>query len=313
MAADTVLEHSESHSLATDAARARAADRDLAAALGRPEPRGSTADGDHLHRLLTRPRLSPEDHDALIEAAKRGDEHARERLIDEYLPRITAVSRRYALSEHVERLELVQEGVVGLLQALERYDPGRGTPFWVYAQPYVQRAMQRLVAELGDAAVLSDHALQRLSRLKTAEDELMQEKGHAPSSEEIIARAGVDREEAEKLLAATRPPRSLQEPITADDGGVIGSLGDLVDDPRALDDYDSVLDAIEAEELLPLLGALSDRELMVLRLHYGLEGEPQSYKQIAERLGVSTRRVRDRERRALAKLARVARAVGASR
>jgi RNA polymerase sigma factor (sigma-70 family) len=289
------------------------ADRNLAIALGRPEPLGPAGGGDHLDHLVGRPPLAPDDHDAVIDAARRGDQRARAKLVDEYLPRIAAVSRRYALSPRVERLELLQEGVVGLLQALERYDPGRGTPFWVYAQPYVQRAMQRLVAELGDAAAMSDHALRRLSRLKSAEDELTQERREAPSREEIIARSGVDRDEAEKVLAATRPARSLQQPLTAEDGGVIGTLGDLVDDPRAADAYERVLDALEAGELIPLLGALSDRERSVLRAHYGLDGEPQSYSQIGERLGVSTRRVRDIEHRALGKLARVARAVGASR
>ena len=227
-------------------------------------------------------------------------------VVEAYLPRIAALSRRYRGAAHVERLELVQEGVAGLLQALERYDPARGTPFWAYARPTVQRAMQRLVAELGDAAVLSDHALRRLSRLKSAEDELMREHRRLPTRREIVERSGVDRDEAERLLAETSPPRSFQEPITAEDGGVIGSLGDLVDDPRAEDAYDRVLDVMEAHELMPLLSVLSPRERSILRARYGLDGEEQSIRQIAERLGLSTSRVRDIERRALRKLRRAA-------
>ncbi|HEX6020705.1 MAG TPA: sigma-70 family RNA polymerase sigma factor [Solirubrobacter sp.] len=223
------------------------------------------------------------------------------------------MSRRYLGAEHVERLELVQEGIVGLLQALDRFDPARGTPFCAYARPTVQRAMQRLVAELSDAAVLSPRALRHLSRLKSAEDELMRERHRLPTRDEILARAGIKREDAARLLADTIPSRSLHEPITAEDGGVIGSLGDLVDDPRAEDAYDRVLDAMEAHELLPLLCVLSERERSILRARNGLDGEEQSIREIAERLGISRSRVRSLERRALRKLERAAVAAGAAR
>ena len=250
---------------------------------------------------------------AVLEAAKAGDQRAVEHVVRAHLPRISAMARRYADAPHVERLELVQEGVAGLLQALERYDPAQGTPFWDYARPTVQRAMRRLTRELGHAATLSESGLRHLSRLKGAEQDLMQEQQRAPSRAEVIERSGVDREEAERVLAASRPPRSLQEPITAEDGGVVGLFGDLVDDPRAEDAYERVLDRIEAEELRPLLSVLSRREREVLRLRYGIDGEPQSRRKVAEVLGVSESRVRDIERRALAKLRRAAREHGMDR
>jgi RNA polymerase sigma factor (sigma-70 family) len=173
--------------------------------------------------------------------------------------------------------------------------------------------MQRLVAELGDAVVLSDRGLRQLSRLRSAEAELMQEHGRLPSQREIVERSGVERDAAEQLLADVRAPRSFQEPLTAEDGGVIGSFGDLIDDPRAEDSYERVLDALEAQELLPLLSVLSDRERGVLRARYGLDGEEQSIRQVAEGLGVSESRVRDIERRALSKLRRAAQAANAAR
>jgi RNA polymerase sigma factor (sigma-70 family) len=141
----------------------------------------------------------------------------------------------------------------------------------------------------------------------------MREHRRLPTRAEIVDRSGVEREKAERLLAAAAPPRSFQEPITADDGGVIGSFGDLVDDPRAEDAYERVLDQIEAQELVPLLSVLSDRERSILGARYGLDGEPQSHRAIAERLGVSVSRVRDIERRALGKLRRAAETAGATR
>jgi RNA polymerase sigma factor (sigma-70 family) len=255
-----------------------------------------------LDGLIERGAPCAEPGPELVEAAKAGDERALTRLIHAHLPLVAALARRYAASPHVERLELLQEGVAGLLQALQRFDPARGTPFWAYARPTVQRAMQRLVGELSDAAVLPDHALRRLSRLRSAEDELMRERRRLPTRAEIIERSGVDRDAADQVLAAARPPRSLQEPLTAEDGGVIGSLGELVDDPRAQDAFERVLDVLEAEELTPLLSVLSPRERSILRSRHGLDGEARSRREIAEGLGVSVNRVRDIERRALAKM-----------
>ena len=293
---DRPLDQSESHALAAEATRGQREDRDLAVRLGRP---ASDAPEIHAHPLHS---AHADPGQALIEAAKARDEQSVAEVIEACLPQILAMSRRYRGTEHVERLELVQEGVAALLEALDRFDPSRGVPFCAYARPTVQRAMQRLIAELSDAAVLSDRALRHLSRLKSAEDELMGESHRLPTRREILDRAGVEREEAERLLAETSPPRSFHEPITAEDGGVIGSLGDLVDDPRAVDAYDRVLDAMEAHELLPLLSVLSARERSILRARYGLDGEEQSIRQIAERLGISTSRVREIERRALRKL-----------
>jgi RNA polymerase primary sigma factor len=260
--------------------------------------------------LADRPEeLSP----ALIEAAKQGDGRALNQVVEAHLRRIDALARRYAVVPHVERLELVQEGVAGLLEALQRYDPATGTPLWAYARPTVERSMRRLMAELGDAATLSERALRRLSRLKTAEDELMAEQHRLPSRDEIAQRAGVDRDEAARVFAAASPPRSFQEPITAEDGGVIGSFGERVQDPRATDAYDRVLDHVEAEELRSLLSVLSPRERRVLNARYGLDGVERSRREVAEELGLSVSRVRDIEARALAKLRRAAVTAGAAR
>jgi RNA polymerase primary sigma factor len=306
MDGDRPLEPTESQTLAAEAARGRRADRDLARRLDRPAPGARDADARDVDALAG--PGAPREETAMVEAAKAGDERALAQLVHAHLPRVAAMSRRYTISPRVERLELVQEGVAALLRALDRFDPSRGTPLWGYARPAVQRAMQRVVAELDDAATLSDHALRRLSRLRSAEDELMREHRRMPAVAEIVDRSGVDRDEAERVLAAARPARSLQEPITAEDGGVIGSLGDLVDDPRAQDAYERVLDVIEAQELMPLLSVLSPRERQILRARSGLEGEARSRREIAERLGLSVSRVRDIEQRALAKLRSAARA-----
>jgi RNA polymerase primary sigma factor len=301
-------ETTDSQALADEVNRARHADRELAKRLDHMPPGEHTASARDFER-----HPADELPDELIAAAKAGDQRAREQVVSAHMPRIAAMARRYAVSPQVERLELIQEGVVGLLQALQRYDPDRGVPLWAYAKPTVERSMHRLLGELGDAVELSEHGRRHLSRLRTAEHDLMRENRRLPTRAEIIERSSVEREVAEQIFADTATPRSMQEPFRTAEGDVIGLFGDLVEDPSAEDAYDDVLDGIEAEELLPLLSVLSDRERRILEAHYGLDGEPKSHKEIAERLGISINRVRQIERRALNKLRRAAQAAGLNR
>jgi RNA polymerase primary sigma factor len=302
----SALTGAEGEQLIASANRSRDADRRLAAALRRAEPAGRAATVGYLETLAGRPPLEPEVERELVVAAQGGDAASRARLVETFMPLIASVARVYRDSPQVERVELLQEGVVGLLRAVERYDPARGVPFWAYASFWVRQAMQQLVSELTRPLVLSDRALRQLSHVKDAHRAALQESGREPGSAELAARAELTVQQVENLLATDRPPRSTDEPVEAEDGA-IGRFGDLLADPLAHGEYERVLDAIEVEELLALLSGLSDREREVLVARYGLDGEPQSLRQVGERLGVSTVRVHQLERRALGKLAAAAR------
>jgi RNA polymerase sigma factor (sigma-70 family) len=234
---------------------------------------------------------------ALVAAAQAGDAAARAALVEACLPLVAAVARTYRTG-HVQRDELLQEGVVGVLRALERFDPGRGVPFWGYATWWVRQAMQQLVAELTRPVVLSDRALRHLSRLKQAHGEAVRETGREPGRAELAGRAGLSLEQVDDLLATEGPARSLDEPVTGREDG-IGTFGDLLVDPLADAAYEDVLAAIEAEEVRVLLAGLSDRERHVLRARYE---EDRSLREVGEALGLSGERVRQIERRALGKL-----------
>lgn len=279
---------------------------DVATALGRAEPLGGASTAGYLDDLGRRAPLDPAEERRLVSAAQTGDAAARARLVDAFMPLISSAARVYRDSPQVERAELLQEGVVGLLRAIERYDPDRGVPFWGYATFWVRQAMLQLVAELTRPLVLSDRALRRLSHLKDAHRLALQESGREPGSAELAARAELSVEQVEDLLAADRTARSTDEPVSTDDGAV-GRFGELLADPLAHEEYERVLDAIEVDALLELLSGLSDRERDVLQQRYGLEGKEQSLRQVGERLGVSAERVRQLESRALGKLAAGAR------
>lgn len=291
--------------LAQAAGARRAADSDLADALVRPRPRGPGTSAGYLDRLGGRAALEPDQERRLILAAKAGDANARGQLVEASMPLIASVARPYRQSIRVERLELLQEGVVGLLRALERYDPDRGVPFWAYASWWVRQAMQQLVSELNRPVVLSDRALRHLSRLRDAHGAGLRETGQEPDSEELAERTGLSRDHVDDLLAVDRPARSTDEPVLGEDA--VGTLGDLLADPLADGEYERVLEALEARELLALLSGLSERERAILRARFGLEGDPERTRgEIAESLGLSAERVRQIEQRALGKLAAAA-------
>lgn len=274
-------------------------DRGLARRLGRPEPARSPVDGAYIETLTEVP--APLER-RLVARAQAGDTSARAQVIELCMPLISGMARNYRTGR-IQRQELLQEGVVGVLRALERFDPDRGVPFWGYASWWARQAMQQLVAELTRPMVLSDRALRNLSRLKQLHHEELQRSGREPSRDELAERSGLDGDQVDDLIATERG-RSLDDPVPGGDGEV-GTFGDLLADPLAEEDYERVLAAIETEELHDLLAGLSDREREVLALRYGLDGDEQSLRDVGEQLGVSGERVRQIERRALGKLAAV--------
>ena len=207
----------------------------------------------------------------------------------------------YRTSSAITRTELMQEGVVGLLRALERFDPSLGVPFWAYAAWWVRQAMQQLIAELTRPMVLSDRALRHLARLRHAHGEYLQKHGHEPTGTELAVQSGLTDGQVGELLALERIPQSMDEPIATPDGQ-LGAFGELLADPLAEDAYQQLLDHSEIEQVRALLGSLSDRERMILRARYGLDGPERSLREVGERIGLSGERVRQIEERALGKL-----------
>jgi RNA polymerase sigma factor (sigma-70 family) len=290
------------HTLREEVEQGHAADRRLARALGRPQPQRAAAPGGWVDTLSRRPSLPAGLAHELVERAQAGDAHARAQLIEACMPLIAAMARTYR-SDHVQRQELLQEGAVGVLRALELYERKRGVPFWGYATWWVRQAMQQLVSELTRPTVLSDRALRHLARLKQAHREAVQSTGREPSREQLAERTGLALDQVEDLLAVERTPKPLEEPVGASDGD-IGTFGELLVDPMAEDEYERVLAAVEIEELHGLLAGLSDRERQVLRARYGFDdGDERSLRDLGDQLGLSGERVRQIEQRALGKLA----------
>ena len=247
-----------------------------------------------------RPHLSYDER-SLVLAAKESRGQARAELVDVFLPRIGSVARRYRDVRAVSREDLMQAGVVGLLNALERYDPSRENHFWAYASWWVVQAMQELVSSLSNVVVLSDRALRQLSRLKAARLSHMQAHRREPSNRDLAAITGLPTAQVSRLVVATRPARALDQGADADDPGA-RPLTETLRDPAAEDALENATLRLAARVLPAVLATLTPRELAVVRGRYGIGGDQRSLRELATELSLSGERVRQIEQIAIGKL-----------
>ncbi len=237
----------------------------------------------------------------LVLAARSNRPYARARLIRSLMPRIANLARIYARVPGVDRSELLQEGSVGVLRALERYDAELGTPFWPYASWWVRQAMQQVVAELSRPVVLSDRALRQLARVRDARRTFALTHSREPTLRELASASELTLEQLHRLSVADRRPRSLEEPV-GESGGAESSFGESLRDPRAEEPYDELDLRLGAAEIPRLLANLSERERVVICARYGLHGRQRTLRELGEILHVSAERVRQIEQGALERM-----------
>jgi RNA polymerase sigma factor (sigma-70 family) len=239
----------------------------------------------------------------LVRRAQAGDIEARERLIGRLLPLVSSLARRFR-AEGLDQTDLIQEGIVGLLRALDRYDPERGVPFAAYATWWIRHSLQDARSDFIRPFRLPPKALRQLSQLKSEHQRIYQAERRSAAIAELAERTNVELDQARALAAADGRVRSLDEPIEG--AGEVGTLGDLLADPLSADAYEQVVVSVAGEQLRALLSRLTDRERDVVRARFGFDGEPERLVDIGKRLGISAERVRQIEERALAKLRQAA-------
>ena len=246
--------------------------------------------------------LTRSQEQALVVAADGGDADASRKLVEVFMPAITGLALGFPAAAGVERQELHQQGVVGLLLAVRRYDPRLNRPFWAYASFWVRKAMQELVADLTRPVALSDRAVRALAQIRTARGEYEQAHGTEPTVDQLSGATGFTPAQLESLQATQRMPRALEEPLGAETE-MSGTVGDAIIDPVAEQAYEHVLDEIELGEVRDVADQLDERERAVIRAHYGLRGEPaETLDQIGRGLGLTAERARQIEAGALAKM-----------
>jgi RNA polymerase sigma factor (sigma-70 family) len=216
------------------------------------------------------------------------------------LPLVIRLARSYKTSG-LELEDFVQEGMVGVLRALSRFDPGLGTPFPAYASWWIRYSLQDLRSQFIRPLSLPPKALRRMAALKEAHEQMYLREQRDATPEELALAVGLPTEEIHNLLRADARVRGLDEPLG--DDSEVSTLGELLADPLSEEAFEEVLSSIQAEELRALVTHLSEREREILVSRYGLDGrEEETLREVGERLGVSPERVRQLENRALAKL-----------
>jgi RNA polymerase sigma factor (sigma-70 family) len=247
-----------------------------------------------------RKRPLGESETELLSAACHGGRQERADLVHAFMPLIVRAARTYSHAPAVERGELIQEGVVGVLRALDRYDPRQGTPFWAYASWWVRQAMQQLVSEMSRPLVLSDRALRQLARVRGARRQFARERLREPTLHELARASDLGVSQLQRLLAVERRPRALEEPLDGA-GGTI-TFGELIRDPRAEDAFEELHTRLTAAQVPRLLERLSKRERLVIEGRYGLGVPVSTLGELGRSMGLSAERIRQIEQAALEKM-----------
>jgi RNA polymerase primary sigma factor len=240
--------------------------------------------------------LTHEEEIDLSRRAKEGDKRARQRLIEKNLRLVVSVakkSRGYGLPFE----DLIQEGNIGLMKAVEKYDPERGYRFSTYATWWIRQAVQRAVANKGRTIRVPVHMTEKIRKMARAYNELSGELEREPTDEEVANRLGWTVEDVRDVKGAMPDATSLNQPLSTDADG--SELGHFVQDEGASDTIGAVMHGMEAEWLREAMGTLPERHRHVLVRRYGLDDrDPATLAELSDELGVSRERIRQLQREA---------------
>ncbi len=273
------------------------------------EARASTTVGEFVAKLrsepvisdLSRRRAAIEEHFRNVRERSR---QAVNELVESNLRLVISVARKYLRPGGVSLPDLIQEGNIGLLQAVDKFDYRRGFRFSTYAVWWIRQAVGRAIADQARTVRLPVHIVDALSRLYRVREELTQKLGRKPTNEEIAGEMAVPPERVQELLKASAlEPIDLETPISSEEEEEAGQLEDIIADTSLpAPEEEAALEQFR-EELVNILESLAPRERRVIQLRFGLlDGRPRTLDEIGDELGVSKERVRQIERQALSKL-----------
>ena len=234
-----------------------------------------------------------------LKVLARQGKHARSHLLEANLRLVVSLAKRYT-GRGMPLLDLIQEGNLGLIRAMEKFDYTKGFKFSTYATWWIRQAITRGMADQSRTIRLPVHLVEQVNKLSRIKRELYQNLGREATNEELAEESGIDESKIELLLRQSRDPVSLDMPVGADEEA---PLGDFIEDSEATDAEAAVVASLRHSDISSVLASLEVREQEVITLRYGLDdGVPRTLDQIGRKFGLSRERVRQIEREVMSKL-----------